>query len=326
MPPASRITRLLERQSRELAALQDDQARKLLALAETARRELAANLAALTTTGGGNTFTAQHLRVLLAQTTAAVDALKARMADVLTAGRDTAGRVAMRDLLQTIRAHEGELADAGNRIEWGAVARLQDGLALHKYSLDKYGADVIAKVQQQLSLGLLQGATIPALTRRVASTSGVFAKLHGRAELIARMEVSNAYNAGHQAAIEEAAAILDDEGTDDPLLRQADEFFDARNHPFSRVIHGQVTGITTPWLVSVAAVAAMGERMHKGTSGVLWPGSGGLYVCQQYPMCYGERGRFIPYRASWDGGAGLRGLLPEQQRQLPTALRRKLAA
>lgn len=306
--------------------MQDDQARRLLALAEDARRDLAARLAALVTKGGDNTFTAQHLRVLLAQNTAAIEALKARMGDVLTTGRDTVSRAAMRDLLATIRAHEGELADAGNRIEWGAVARIgaTDGLALHKYALDKYGADLAARIQQQLSLGLLQGATIPDLTRRVAGTSGVFAKLGGRAELIARMEVSTAYNAGHQAAIEEAAAVLDDEGTDDPLLRQADEFFDARNHPFSRVIHGQVTGISTPWLVSVSAVAKMAEAMHKSAGGVLWPESGGFYVCQSPPHHYNDRGRFIPYRASWDGGAALKGMSSEQRAQLPAPLRARL--
>jgi hypothetical protein len=120
--------------------------------------------------------------------------------------------------------------------------------------------------------------------------------------------------------------VLDDEGTDDPLLRQADEFFDARNHPVSRVIHGLVTGISTPWLVSVSAVAQAADRMKKSASGVLWPEVGGFYVVQNYPVAYNERGRFIPYRASWDGGAGLRGMLPEQRAQLPAALRRKLAA
>jgi hypothetical protein len=79
MPPASRITRLLEAQSRELAKLQDDQAKKLLALATEARKEIAARLAALSASGGTNTFTGQHLRVMLAQTTTAVDVLKARM-------------------------------------------------------------------------------------------------------------------------------------------------------------------------------------------------------------------------------------------------------
>lgn len=322
----SRIDDLLARQSHELAALQEAQARDLLRAVDEARAEILARLAALTVRGERTPFTIQHMRVILAQTEAAADQLKRKMSATIEAGAGTAHRLAMRDLLATIRAHEPDFIDAGGQIEWAAVRRLQSGLLLHKYSLDRYGAEVVARVQQQLSIGLLQGATIPELTRRVASSSGVIAKLGGRAELIARMEVSGAYNAGHQAALEEAAAVLDDAGTDDPLMRQADEFFDQRNHPLSRVIHGQVTAIDKPWLVSVSAVAAAAEALGKGTGGVLWPDSGGYYAVHGYPAHFNERGRSIPYRASWDQGAALAGQDAAQRAMLVAPLRRKLAA
>lgn len=326
MPPASRITSILAEQSIELSRLQDTTARTLLRYVEDARRELRERLAQTVQAGKGGTFTAQHLRVALAQTEAAVATLTARMSAELSTVGTTTQRVATRNLLQTIRAHEGDLLDAGNRIEWGAVARLtqQGGLLLDTHSVARYGADVIGKVRQAMAVQMMTNATIPAMTNRIASSSGVIAKLGGRAELIARMEVSNLYSQAHHAALEEAAAVLDDPGTPDPLLRQADEYADMRNHPISRVIHGMVTAIDKPWLVPVAEVDRMADRLKKSAGGVLWPQSGAYYVVGRYPAHFNDRGREIPYRASWDGGKGLdwSRMTADQRDQLPAALRR----
>lgn len=326
MPPASRITSILAEQSTELARLQDDTARALLRYVDDARRELRERLAQTIQAGKGDSFTAQHLRVALAQTEAAAATLTSRMSGELATVATTAQRVATRNLLQTIRAHEGDLLDAGNRIEWGVVARLsqQGGLLLDTHSIARYGADVVGKVRQAMAVQMLTNATIPAMTNKIASASGVIASIGGRAELIARMEVSNLYSQAHHAALEEAAAILDDEGTPDPLLRQADEYADQRNHPVSRVIHGMVTAIDKPWMVPVAEVDRMADRLKKTSSGILWPQSGAYYVVGRYPVAFGERGREIPYRTSWDGGRGLAWarMTTDQREQLPAALRK----
>jgi hypothetical protein len=325
----SRITDILESQGRELAKLQDDQARTLLRLAEDARREVRERLETLVASDRELPYTAQTMRVMLAQVSAAADTLKLRMGDTLASGVTATQRKALVDLLATIRENEGEFTDAGNTIEWRTVARLTDpdALLLHRYSLDTYGATVVQRVQQELALGLLQGASIPGITRRIASASGKIAGLNGRAELIARMEINKAYNDGHQAALEEAAAVLDDPGTPDPLMRRIDEYIDARNHPFSRVANGLVTAIDKPFLVPVSEVARVADAMKKSAGGVLWPDDGGFYIVQGLPAHFGDRARLTPYRASWDNGAGLgfSAMRSQQQANLPTALRRAQA-
>ena len=330
MPPSSRITRLLERQGEELAKLQDQQARKVLVLAEQARQELRARLAAMVATGRDQAtpYTAQHMRVVLAQSEHVVTTLRQRLDAELYAAKSATARASVRDLLHVIRANEREFTDVGNRIEIEAVARLsqQDGLLLHRYSLDRYGAELIGKIQQQLSISLFTGDGIPQMTKRIAGTSGVFARQAHRAELIARMEMNRAYSDGHQAALETAAVELDPLLPGDPMMRQANEFMDTRNHPISPVIDGLVTGINQPWLVPVAEVFAAAQRLKKATGGVLWPDVGGFYVVGGYQVHFGERGRMVPYRASWDGGAALKGMDPAQVAKLPREVRATLAA
>lgn len=328
MPPASRITRLLTRHGDELARLQDDQARALLRLAEDARRELRERLEAL----GGYTapgYSAQATRVLLVQVETTVAALRRRMGEAIEGQSPALARMALNHLLVVIRAHEGDLADAGNRIEVQAIGKMLStpDLLLHRNSLDAYGAALIGKIQGEIVRGLQTGATIPQLARRIGRTDGVFAALHGRAELIARMEVSRAYNAMHHEALVEAAAVLDDPDTSDPLLRRADEYLDSRNDPVSRVIDGLVTGIGSPWMVRVADVRREEDAL-KRRSGIVWPASGAYYAVQSYPVHFSDRGRAVPYRASWDDGQGLAWgtLTPTQREALPAALRRRHAA
>lgn len=327
---ADRITDLLARQASDLASLQDAEAVRVLRLAHAARLELRERLDALIVSGQAERtrYTAQHLRMMLAQTEQVVITLRQRMDETLANSKHAAARGALRDLLHTIRAHQPEFTDTGNRIELDAITRLSAdrGLLLHRYSLDRYGAALIERVQQQLSVSLFQGATLRDIAARVTATDGAFASQSFRAELIARMEISKAYNDGHQASLESAAEVLDDPGTDDPLLRQANEYLDTRNHPISRVIDGLATGIKSPWMVSVAEVRAEADRTKKSAGGVLWPDVGGQYQIGGYPVHFGERGRSVPYRPSWDNGAALRGLLPTQVQQLPPALRSKLAA
>jgi hypothetical protein len=328
MPPASRITSILAEQATELARLQDAEARALLRFVGDARRELRERLSETVRVGKGGSFSAQHLRVALAQTEAAITTLTARMTGELTTAGTTAQRAALRDLLQTIRAHEGALVEAGARIEWGVAARMakQGGLLLDTHSIARYGADIVARARQAMVIGMQTGASMSAIGERVASSSGVIASFGGRGQLIARMEMSNVYNASHHEALVEAAAVLDDEGTPDPLLRQADEYADLRNHPISRVIHGMVTAIDKPWLVPVAEVDRMADRLKKSATGILWPQSGAYYVVGRYAVHFGERGREIPYRSSWDGGRGLGWdrMTADQRAQLPAAMRRAL--
>lgn len=302
----SRITNLLDDQARALDAMQDADAARTLRALNDARRALREQMEALRATGGDRVqrFTAQHLRVMQAQVDAGISQLTRRLTSEMDSAGSALGRLAANNLLQVIRANEPEFTDTGNRIEYRVLVRLnqEQGLLLHRYSVQTYGQTLIASIQREMAAGVARGLSIPQMTDRITATDrSVFGVLRGRAELIARMESNNAYNGMHHAALEEAAAILDDPGTDDPLRRQANEYMDGRTTPISHAIDGMVADINKPWKVPVARVQASASALKKPVGGVLWPIVGGFYVVGNYPVHFGERGREVPFRASWGG-------------------------
>jgi hypothetical protein len=111
------------------------------------------------------------------------------------------------------------------------------------------------------------------------------------------METSRAYNDAHLEGILELDQS--DPRPDDPLLKKIDEFFDQRNHPFSRAANERVALPQDPFVVPVAEVDAAARAMRRPSSGVLWARVDGNYVGQNLPAHFNERGRIIPWRASW---------------------------
>lgn len=293
---------MLDEQAVELWRLQDRDVAAVMRAMEDARRELRERLATLERLDRGDSFTAQHVRAALAQAEAAVASLRGRLDGELSQQARHLGELASRHLIATIEAHEGDLRDAGSRVDLGILARLsrEQGLALHRYSIDRYGAQLVEAIQREISRSFAMGLSIPAMTQRVAGTDSVFTRQRYSAELIVRMEGSRAYNEIHQAALEEAASILDEPGRRDPLMRQIDEYTDDRNHPFSRVADGTVAKLNEAFRVPAADVAAMASRMKLRVTGMVWQQQGAYWVGGNLPAHFGERGRIVPWRASWD--------------------------
>lgn len=292
----SRIDDLLERQGRELDRLTDARAAALLSAYEDARRAL---LEQLRDTPLGSRETAHRMRVRLAQVEVGVAALRARMGQEMSRAEVAAQQLALQHLLSLIRAQEPHLRDSGAGIEVAVAGRLaeQRALALHRYSIDRYGAQVIENIQRAIVSGVVRGLTDHELARHIAGASGsVLASMRSRAELIARMELSRAYNDAHLESIRSFAELADD--PNDPVLKKIDEYFDQRNHPFSRAAHGTTALPGEPFRVSVAAVAEAARALGKSSKGVLWSQQGGDYVGEM-PAHFGERGRVIAWRASW---------------------------
>jgi hypothetical protein len=296
-----RIDDLLERQGRELDRLADAQVRAVLAGYEDARRAL---LETLQNTPLSTSERAHRTRIALAQVEAGVGILRARMGQEMSRADVAAQNLAMRHLLGMIRAQEPHFIDGGSGIEVAVAGRLaaREGLALHKYALDRYGAQVVENIQRALVSGVVQGMTDHELAKHIAGASGsVLAGMRSRAELIVRMEMSRAYNDAHLESIRAFAELADDPS--DPVLKKIDEYFDSRNHPFSRAAHGTTALPGEPFRVPVAAVASAAQSIGKSSKGVLWSQEGGSYVGDNLPAHFHERGRIIAWRASWDEGA-----------------------
>lgn len=311
----SRIQRLIERQGEDLARLHEREVQRFLRAFEDARRELLEELQRMELNGldKATPYTAQHLRVMLAQSTAGLRRLHERLGHELDDIVDVQGKTALENLVNTIKTAEPEFKDAGNQVDFEVVRRLNEerGLLLHRYSLDRYGAQLVEAVQRELVTGMTRGQTVRDLTARIAGLKGSVlegAKL--RAELIVRMELNRAYNDAHLTSLRGAHDVLDDVGDADPLLKRADEYTDLRNHAISRVLHGQVVGIEELFHAPRARVEAEHQVIQaarkrkrlpvRRLSGIVWRLDGADYVGLNYPVHFWERGRITPWRRSWE--------------------------
>ena len=309
MPPSqSRIQRLLEAQGRSLDRLSNRQARQVVIAYDAARRELREELLQLEASGRAHDipFTAQRMRVMLGQTEAGVRRLGQRLDTVFVDFGRTQGELAVGQVLKQVELGEVDFLDAGPAIEVRALQRLSEpgALLLHRRSLERYTIDTIDRVQRMLTIGVARGASYREMAERVAGVQGVLAKGRGRAQLIVRMEMGEAYNRIHQASLEEAAGVLDTPDRKDPLLRRADEFMDSRNHPLSRALHGRTFPVADPMSVPIAAVNAWARAMKRSARGVVWERRGSSFVGAHYPAHFNDRGRQTAWRASWgDPGA-----------------------
>lgn len=293
----SRIDDLIARQGEEFARMTEAQERRVLRGLEDARRDLRERLLVLEATGGDTAtpFTAQHLRMALVQVESAVGNLRDRLDDTFVGAERQLHDRAVSHLLGIVKRAEPKFRDAGGALDLPILQRLTErrGLALHRHSVQRYGAQLIEAIQRELVVGVASNLTVPQIADRIAGTDrSVFAGARGRAMLIARMELSRAYGDGAQIALEQLAAT-DPPGTNDPLMKKADEAFDYRNHPFSRALHGRVALPQDDWRVPVAG-------LPKGAlSGLVWKRRGAFVTGFAYPAHYNDRGRMIPHRASW---------------------------
>lgn len=295
-----RIDRLLDRQNRQIDRLSDVHARSMLRALEDARRDLRERLLAVDDTA--TPYTAQQLRGILAQAEAGIFRLKLRLREVFAASEVEAHTTALDHLLALVRANEPEFRDAIPAIRFQAAVAMSErrSLLLHAHSIERYGAELIEKIQREIVLGQVSGLSIRQIADRITATKrSVFASLRGRAELIARMESNRVYNDGHLLSMKELAAETDDEDDPDPLMKRADEFFDNRNNPISRVLHGMTAKLDEPFEVPRSKVLAMAAALKKPASGIVWPLIGSKYVGANYPAHFNDRGRIVAHRKSW---------------------------
>lgn len=308
----ARILDLLDRQGEALQALSEAEARRMLRVYEDARRELAETIGS----GAPGTFTAQHQRVVLAQLQAGMLQLREQLGERLAASARAVEERSLSDLVRLLSATEDDFRDAGSALEVEVLARLSEhrALLLHTHSAARYSSELMDALQRDLVRGVAQGETLRQIRERLAGTgAAAWKNARARADLVVRMEVSAAYGRGHQLGLEAAAKALDTPDDPDPLWKRADEFFDARNHPLSRVLHGrlapvteQVRGATVPgrWRVPVAEVAAQARKAGRSwnparANGVVWEYDGAQIVGSAYPAHFYDRGRMTPWRKSW---------------------------
>jgi len=285
-----RIDRLLDKHSRDLDRLTDKEAKAFLRAYRDSAKELTSSLAAVGATAGQE----QRMRIMLAQLRSGIRQLEKRLGVQLDVSTQEAQIQSLYSLLGTIRKAEPELGEVAGLVETGATRRLvrHRGLALHRHSVERYGRALIDDLQREIVASTLANETVDQLERRLKRR--LRAQEH-RAWLIARMELSRAYNDAHLEGIKEADAQLPG-----GMGKQIHETADRRNHPFSRAAHGVTAKADEVFKVPVAAVIQAGAALNKPIGGILWKRRGANFVGSNLPAHFGERGRVVPWREAWE--------------------------
>lgn len=283
------IDDILEDHAFALESLTDREAEQFVKTYKSVARELSNKIA-----HARSPDAAQRARIMLAQVGTGIVELEERLNGTLGSSLNKTRRLGLKNLATTIRAAEPALGETVGMIEVGALRRLhQGGLALHEHSIKSYGTAVADALQRDIVRATAMGEGVDAMEKRLRKTL-LGSRLESRAWLIARMELSRAYNDTELAGIEEA-----DETLPGGMLKKIHEAKDGRNHPFSRASNGITAKADQPFRVPVAAVRAAGIAMKKGVGGILWDQKGGNYVGMNLPAHFGERGRIVPWRESW---------------------------
>lgn len=253
------------------------------------RRDILERLRSARTPAG-----AQRLRALLAQLDVGAFAMRDRLREAVALTEANAHRRGLAHLLAIVRKAEPSFRDAAPTVEISVLRQLieKQGLALHRFSVDRYGLQLIERAQRELVAGVAANQSVGSLSRRVSKALGT---KRAQGALIVRMELSRAYNDAEEIGIREAAEEVPG------LLKRIDEFRDHRNHPFSVAANGLTAKPGHLFRVPVAAVRAAAAQIGKPAAlkAVLWEQRGGDFVGQNLPAHFNERGRIVPHHPSW---------------------------
>jgi SPP1 gp7 family putative phage head morphogenesis protein len=194
------------------------------------------------------TFTAQHLRSVEAQIDAGLWAMIQRFQGEAKGITQEALEAGVEQTLAEIEFWDARFrGGATTRIAVDVLVRVTEpgNLVLEKFeaSLNAYGQSLIADTRRRLGVHLAMQSNWSEMTNDIAGRlrENMISGARWRAERIVRTEMVDALNAGHQAALEEAAEIILG------LKRQWDSTLDERTSDGCRYLHGRVVGIHEPW-------------------------------------------------------------------------------
>ncbi|MEX2206774.1 MAG: phage minor head protein [Myxococcota bacterium] len=256
---------------RAILALEREELERLRGIYEAARREILGRLA----DERAERFTAQHLRVSLAQ-------IDAGLATMLRKLDERGARLMRRGLREGLAHTLDEIASFEPRFGAGPNSPIRlsalrtiaapEGLLLSRYatSVQRYGAELRGDVQRRLSVHLVRRSFMRDVVQDVAGRLEASAVRGARwkAERIVRTELHHSLGAGNQAALEGAAEVLPG------LKRQWDATLDTRTSGVCRTLNGQVRGIREVFVAEGKSFA------HPPA----------------HPNC---RSRVLPWRAEW---------------------------
>lgn len=218
-----------------------------------ARLELEDKLRRLVRAGKGDTFTAQHLRMVLVQVADAVAAFEPVLRHHLEQTGRMAGNLAPRHLVTMVGQMEEKFGRMTPVVQSAQAAVVRGAYpAVARTLLDKYresarfyGPETMTAVRTGLAHSIVQEETVDEAVGRVVETDGLFAAQRYRAERIVRTEMSYSYGVTNQRAMEQLRPAVP------KMLKRLVATHDSRIGEDSEELDGQTVPVDQPfvWVV-----------------------------------------------------------------------------
>jgi hypothetical protein len=268
---------VVEDHAKAMRALEESQAKEMMRGYSEVRKDLRDRLDRIPET----TFTAQHLRGVLAQVESSMLEMNKSLLGRMEDGSLQAAQLGLEHLLDEIRVFDGEFSGAVTPINLNAALAARDtaGLLVTKYrtNLNAYGGDLLARISNGLfaaSIGELNAAEV---ARRIGVT---FQAEEWKLTRIVRTEMHHIYNTGK---VDGMVKLSDEELPD--LMKTLMHPMDAR------------TGEDSEYAASLHLVAAIEDSFRYTWKGKIRE----FYAPPDRPN---DRSIVVPYRRAWGAARG----------------------
>lgn len=228
-----------------------------------ARGELEGKLRRLVRAGRSDTFTAQHMRMVLAQVADTAKTFEGELVHHMESTGRLAGNLAPRHLVSMVDRMEtkfGRMTPVIQAAQAGVVRGVYPGVArtlLDKYktSAKLYGPQALTEIRGSLAHAIIQGEPVDDAVGRVIESGGIFDRQRWRAERIVRTEMAYTYGVTNQRAMEELKPAVP------RMMKRLVATHDNRTGEDSEELDGQTVDIDKPfiWVVKDSRGAPTGK-------------------------------------------------------------------
>lgn len=228
-----------------------------------ARGELESKLRAMARAGRGDTFGAQHLRLVLGQVADTVKTFETGLVGHMQQTGRIAGNLAPRHLTSMVGKMEekfGRMTPVVQAAQAAVVRGVYPGVArtlLDKYqrSARLYGPQAMTSIRTGLAHSIIQGESVDQAVGRVVESDGLFDNQRWRAERIVRTEMSYTYGVTNQRAMQELRPAVP------RMMKRLVATHDNRTGEDSEELDGQTVDVNQPfiWVVKDSRGAPTGK-------------------------------------------------------------------
>lgn len=282
-------TGVVESHIKKVLKLEDAEAQQIMEHYQEIRQELVERLSRT----NSQSFTAQHLRGVLAQVNGAIAAANRKLAGDMFESSFRAAKEGLHDLFKEINVFDEKFTGAVTPINLNAALVAQDTanhlVTKYKTNLDAYGTNLSAGIANGLFSATIGETSYAEVVGRIGQ---FFSAEQWKLHRIVRTELHNIYNVGKINGMNELAG---EDGDIPDLMKTLMHPMDAR------------TGDDSKYAATLGLVANINEPFV-----YIWKGQQRTFMAP--PDRPNDRAILVPYRTEWGkarGAAFIPGTFPK---------------